>query len=101
MHTTQDKLQKIASLAHLDLDSDPDIAMQLANDVNAIMNFIDQLKGVDTQDAAPLIHPLDGYQPLRADQADNHNYSEELASISPLFADDLYLVPTVISSTGN
>lgn len=100
MHTTHHKLQKIANLAHLDLDSDPDIAMQLANDVNAIMNFVDQLKGVDTKDAAPLIHPLDGHQPLRADQVDNHNYAEELASISPLFADDLYLVPTVIN-TGN
>lgn len=100
MHTTQDKLQKIANLAHLDLDSDPGMAKQLANDVNSIMNFVEQLKGVDTQDAAPLIHPLDGYQPLREDHVDNHNYSEALASISPLFADDLYMVPTVIS-TGN
>ena len=98
MHATEDELKKIASLAHLDLESDPDMAKQLANDVNAIMNFVDQLKGVNTQHAAPLIHPLEAHQRLRADQADNHNYSEVLASIAPSFADELYLVPTVINA---
>lgn len=100
MHATQDELKKIASLAHLDLDTDADMALQLADDVNSIMDYVGQLRGVDTHDITPLIHPLDAHQHLRTDHVINENHVAELASIAPLFADDLYLVPKVIN-TGN
>lgn len=100
VHATQDELKKIANCAHLDLDADDEVTLQLAKDINTIMDYIGQLKGVDTQNITPLIHPLDKHQLLRSDNALENDFSAELAQIAPLFSDNLYLVPKVIN-TGN
>ncbi len=98
MLSLENELKKIADLAHLDLDTDPNMANQLAHDVNAIMDYVDQLRQIDTQGIAPLLHPLDLYQRLREDHVDSDNCVSELAEIAPLFQDDLYLVPKVIDT---
>jgi aspartyl-tRNA(Asn)/glutamyl-tRNA(Gln) amidotransferase subunit C len=87
--------QKIAQLAHLELDTDIN---QLENDVQEIINYVEQLRQVNTQHIEPLQHPLDTPQPLRTDHAIDDNLVTELGASAPLFQDNLYLVPTVIST---
>lgn len=91
MATSENELQKIAALAYIEPDNDG--TQQLANDVNSIMNFIDQLRQVDTTNILPLRHPLQLHQHLRLDQVSEINSLTALAKIAPMFADDLYLVP--------
>lgn len=93
--STEHNLNKIAALAYLDQEINQD---ELGRDVEAIMEFVDVLRQVDTGDASPLSHPLDLYQRLRTDAVTESNVKEELAALAPLFEEDGYLVPKIIES---
>ncbi len=92
MSSNEYELNKIASLAYLDVSSMP----YLFDDVRVIMNYVAQLREIDTSDIVPLLHPLDLHQRLRGDEAIHTSYNSELSKIAPLFEDNLYLVPKVI-----
>lgn len=62
------------------------------------MDFVDQLRRIDTSGVAPLFHSFDEHQRLKADKVTEKDHSAELAKIAPLFEDGLYLVPKVIDS---
>ena len=94
MHIAEDELKKIAGLACIKIDFEN--TTQLANDVVAIMNFIEEMRLIDTKDTEPLLHPLDLHQRLRTDEVSEENQVPNLANIAPHFADDHYLVPKVI-----
>ena len=96
MTTSDHELKKIAALAYLEIDSGS--STQLRHDLNAIMNFVEQLRQIDTSNILPLFHPLDMYQRLRADEIKDSNHQVNLSKIAPLFADGLYLVPKVIDT---
>lgn len=87
-------LEKIAQLAYLDKDTD--LAPKLIQEINEIMDFVDQLRAVDTTDVAPLFHPFALHQRLRPDVITEEECLAELEEIAPLFEDNLYLVPQVI-----
>ncbi len=87
-------LKKIAHLACL--DSAAGDVTALNEEINSIMNFIDHLRTVDTQNTTPLFHPFAHHQRLRADAVTEQECLAELEAMAPLFEDDLYLVPKVI-----
>ena len=89
-------IEKIARLSCLDSSSEH--AEQLNEEINSIMNFVDQLRSVDTQGIPPLFHPLALHQRLRTDEITEEACIAELETIAPLFEDGLYLVPKVIES---
>ena len=91
MTTSEHELKKIASLAYIETNTDS--ALQLANDVSAIMDFVEQLRQMDTSNVKPLLHPLNLHQRLRADDVKVQDCRPEFAKMTPLFADNLYLVP--------
>lgn len=80
------------------MDSESEDHRQLCEEVNAIMDFVEQLRQVDTTGQAPLFHPFDLHQRLRPDEVREKDCSKELAEIAPLFENGLYLVPKVIDS---
>lgn len=90
-------LEQIARLAHLDADSEQ--SSQLSDDITAIMNFVEQLRAVNTTNIAPLFHPFDLHQRVRSDEVTEEDCLAELSAIAPLFEDNLYLVPKVIDSS--
>lgn len=94
MSTTEDELNKIAALSYLDTNNTP----HLLHDVSAIMDYVEQLRQIDTTDIIPLLHPLGLHQRLRADEVNDVNHAAELANLAPLFVDNLYLVPKVIDT---
>lgn len=88
-------IENIARLARLDASENP---FQLYEEVNSIMNFIEQLRAVDTTNTTPLFHPLALHQRLRTDEITEEECIAELEAMAPLFEDNLYLVPKVIES---
>ena len=94
MTTTEPELKKIAALAYLEIDNKK--SQQLAHDVSSIMNFIEQLRQIDTKSVQPLSHPLNLHQRLRQDEITESNVVKELERLAPSFENSLYLVPKVV-----
>lgn len=91
-----DELDALADLACLNTH-DQDIA-KLAGEINSIMDFVQQLKAVDTTGTLPLFHPMDLHQRLRNDEVTEEDCLAELAAIAPCFDEHLFLVPKVIDT---
>lgn len=96
MTITKDDLNTIKQLAYLDTELQSNDTLD--EEINAIMNFVEQLKQVNTNGIAPLFHPYDLHQRLREDEVLEKDCTEQLEQIAPFFEDDLYLVPKVIDS---
>jgi aspartyl-tRNA(Asn)/glutamyl-tRNA(Gln) amidotransferase subunit C len=87
-------VEKIAHLARLGLE-DADIS-RTTDTLNNILGLIDAMQAVDTDGVAPLAHPLEATQRLRADAVTEENRREAYQAIAPAVEDGLYLVPKVI-----
>lgn len=87
-------VEKIAHLARIGL-SEADLA-QTTSTLNNILGLIDAMQAVDTTDIAPLAHPLDATQRLRADVVTETNQRDAYQAIAPAVENGLYLVPKVI-----
>ena len=96
MTVSQEDLEKIARLAYLDTESSD--FSQLAHEISSIMDFVDQLRSVDTNNVEPLFHPFASHQRLRTDEITEEDCIAELEAMAPMFEDNLYLVPKVIES---
>lgn len=96
MTISQKELEKIAGLAYLDTDSSD--SSKLTQEISSIMDFVDQLRSVDTTNIAPLFHPFALHQRLREDAVTEDDCIAQLEAIAPMFEDNLYLVPKVIES---
>lgn len=88
------QVREIAHLARLAIDGN-DIPAYAEN-LSRILDFVDQLGSVATEDTAPLAHPLEMPQRLRADAVEEEDQRELFQSIAPATQDGLYLVPKVI-----
>lgn len=94
MSITRDQVSAIAELARLQLD-DAQLADYEKN-LGRILDLADQLSAADTANIAPLAHPLEATQRLRADvvtEEDRHNTFQQCA---PLVENDHYIVPKVV-----
>lgn len=87
-------VERIAHLARLAID--PADVPGYARDLSAILDLVEQMNTVDTTGVAPMAHPLDLAQRLRADEVRETDQRELYQSIAPLVGDGLYLVPRVI-----
>jgi aspartyl-tRNA(Asn)/glutamyl-tRNA(Gln) amidotransferase subunit C len=86
-------INKIASLSRLELYDDQE---SMGQQLRSVLKFIDQLQAVDVQDTAPLSHPIENSQPLRADEVTEHNQRDKLQQGAPDTDSGLYIVPEVI-----
>jgi aspartyl-tRNA(Asn)/glutamyl-tRNA(Gln) amidotransferase subunit C len=94
MSITPDDIQKIALLSRLKVDENK--VEKLSGDINNILGLVDQLQQANTDGVAPMAHPLDAVQTLRADQVTETNQREKYQSNAPAVEDGLFLVPKVI-----
>lgn len=92
MHpTTIDKLLRLTALR---LDADE--RARLEDDLERIVEFVDAMQAADTEGVAPLAHPLDEIQPLRADRVAETVDRDCFQKLAPLARDGFYLVPRVV-----
>lgn len=94
MALDKSEVAKIAHLARLHINETE--AAEVANRITDILALIDQMQSIDTDQVAPLSHPLDVVQRLRADVVTETDQREQLQTLAPASADGLYLVPLVI-----
>lgn len=88
------EIEKLSRLARLSV-SEEDSA-DVADRITRILDLVDQLQAVDTSGVAPMSHPLDAVQRLRADEVTELNQREAFQAIAPNAEQGLYLVPKVI-----
>jgi len=94
MALKEDDVRKIAHLARLAVD-DADIP-QYVRELSRVLELVEQMSTVSTDNVQPLAHPLDESQRLRKDEVTEINERDHFQSIAPATEDGLYLVPKVI-----
>ena len=94
MSLQKSDIEKIAHLARLSIDENaiPSYADNLSN----ILQLVEQMNAVDTNDITPMAHPLSESQRLRDDVVTETDQREHFQQIAPETANGLYLVPKVI-----
>ncbi|MCP5207511.1 MAG: Asp-tRNA(Asn)/Glu-tRNA(Gln) amidotransferase subunit GatC [Hahellaceae bacterium] len=94
MSIQQSDVEKIAHLARLEVSAEQ--AQRLTKDLSNILDLVDQLQAAKTDGIAPMAHPMDAEQRLRADTVTETNQRDALQSVAPAVENGLYLVPKVI-----
>ena len=94
MSLTSDDVKRVAKLARLGL-TDVETTETLAQ-LNSILELVDQMQQIDTDGIAPLAHPLELKQTLRADTIAETNQRDKFQAIAPQADAGLYLVPRVV-----
>ncbi len=94
MSLDKNDVERIAHLARLQINEadKPEYATNLSN----ILDFVEQLGTVDTENVDPMAHPSDATQRLREDVVTETNQRERFQKIAPQVENGLYLVPKVI-----
>lgn len=94
MSLDKNDVEKIAHLARLDIAEEaiPGYAKSLSN----ILELVEQMDAVDTDNIAPMAHPHDAHQRLREDVVTEENQRDHFQEIAPQVENSLYLVPRVI-----
>ena len=88
------ELEKLANLARLDVADH--LYDEVATSISNILAMVDQLQAVNTDGVAPMAHPQDAQQRLRADVVTEPNVRDAFMAIAPATEAGLYLVPKVI-----
>lgn len=94
MALTLEDVHRVARLARLRLEAPQSQAM-LA-EMNRIFELMELMQQVDTASVAPMSHPRDVAQRLRADEVTEPDRRPELLPLAPKSEAGLYLVPKVI-----
>ena len=84
----------MATLARLDLTADEQ--EQLAGQLDRILEYMDKLNELDTENVEPMSHAVNVVNVLRPDRAVNQPRTEALLSNAPARDDDFLSVPKII-----
>ena len=91
------KTEDVKNIAHLArLEISEDAVADYARDLSNILDLVDQMNQVNTDDVQPMAHPMDAQQRLREDTATESSQREKFQSIAPDVEAGLYRVPKVI-----
>ena len=91
---TNNEIKKIAHLARLEIKDD-EIENHAKNFSN-IINIIEKIKEINTENIEPMSHPFDLEQRMRKDEATETNQRDLFQKNAPKKEAGLYLVPQVI-----
>ena len=94
MSLDKNDVEKIAHLARLAI-AENDIP-GYAGSLSSILELVEQMDAVDTENVTPMAHPQDTFQRLREDIVTEENQREHFQKIAPAVENGLYLVPQVI-----
>lgn len=95
MEITESIVKKIANLSKLHL-SETELKEQQSK-LTTILEWVEQLSNIDTDNIEPLAHPLEGKtQPQRKDEVTEVDERDLLIQLTNSREAGLYLVPKVI-----
>jgi len=94
MKITAQEVQKVAELARLDLDDSQ--VDHLAEQLAAILEYMDKLSEVDTSDIDPTAHAIELTNAFREDAVHEHLDREKSLANAPQSEEGSFVVPKVI-----
>lgn len=97
MSLTVDEVRKVAKLSRLELSEDALPAM--AEQLNKIIHYVDQLQEINTDDVEPLAHPLPIHNVFREDVVKESLTPEQALANAPKPSGKYFGVPAVFDSS--
>ncbi|GAB3306457.1 Asp-tRNA(Asn)/Glu-tRNA(Gln) amidotransferase subunit GatC [Hymenobacter tenuis] len=94
MSTDLATLRGLAHLARLEFDDTKE--QQMLGDLNKILDWVDQLRQLDTTDVEPLVHLSQEVNVMRPDEAHNSVSHQAGLSNAPRKDSDYFRVPKVL-----
>lgn len=94
MKITDELLDKMARLARLEIPAEE--REDLKKDFQKMLNFVDKLQEVDTQDVEPLIHMTDSANRLREDIPQGNLDREAILKNAPDADAPYFRVPKIL-----
>lgn len=88
---TSDNVRKIARLSRLYVEDDR--LQPLADELNGILGWIEQLNEVDIEGVAPMTSAVDVKAPLRADDITDGGVRDKVLGNAPKADDGFFVVP--------
>lgn len=87
-------VKRIAFLSRLKIEDDKIAATE--DEFNKILQWVDQLKGVDTENVEPLVSVNENNITMRQDAVTDGNMADEVLANAPLKEYDYFVVPKVV-----
>ena len=94
MSTNIETLRQLAHLARLEFDETKE--QEMLKDLNEILNWVDQLRQLDTANVEPLVHMSEEVNVMREDVAQNTVSHEDALRLAPRKDSDYFRVPKVM-----
>lgn len=96
MELSRDDIRKVAALARLKITEEE--LQSLAEDLRAIVGYVEVLNEVDTTNVAPMVHAVELQNVLRRDDIVPSLPREAALSNSPQSNGKCFLVPAIIDA---
>lgn len=94
MKIDQTLIEKLAKLSQLDFSQEAKSKME--QDLNKILDFVDELNTLNTDDIEPLVYINEEVNKLREDNVGQHLPKEKALKNAPDKDSDYFKVPTVL-----
>ena len=94
MEFDKKSLLKLGKLARISISDDK--LNNLSKDLNSILEFVDQLKEIKTDQVGPTSNSLNQKLEVRDDKVDTKNSAEDILENAPEKEMDFFVVPKVI-----
>ena len=94
MEFDKKSLLKLGKLARISISEDK--LNNLSKDLNSILEFVDQLKEIKTDQVDPTSNSLNQKLEVRDDKVDNKNSTDDILENAPEKEMDFFVVPKVI-----
>ncbi len=95
MPVTIHDVEHVAHLARLSFTEEEKV--RLTTQLNSILEYMDELNGVDTSDVEPLSHVIELQNVFRRDVCTEGVQREEALQNAPAHTEEFFKVPKVIS----
>ncbi len=94
MSLNKEDIAKVARLARLKMNDDE--LAQVAPKLSGIINFVEQLAQVDTENVKPLASVVDIAIEMREDEINDAGYADKILKNAPEETQGYFVVPNVI-----
>ena len=94
MKIDNEVILNIAELAQL--EGKDEMISQYADKMTAMLNLVEEMQSVNTDNIEPVSNPLDAVQTMRDDKVTEKDLRDEYQAIAPEVDSGLYLVPRVV-----
>ncbi|MGY6528950.1 MAG: Asp-tRNA(Asn)/Glu-tRNA(Gln) amidotransferase subunit GatC [Cyanobacterium sp.] len=94
MSISQEEVKKVANLARLEISEQEE--QEFGSQLNAILEYFDQLSELDTSEVEPTTRAIDVSNIMRTDAQTTYEDRESLLDNAPSRDDDFFRVPKIM-----